>query len=148
MSSEVRLYPLGTLADYRFVVLLSRMDGQFLLSRHRARTTWQNQGGHIEPGETPIEAARRELFEESGALDYDIAPLCDYQFPHGAAMVFTANIRRLGHLPKARLRRRACLTPCRRSLPIHTSPLNCWNTPRARTRFPNRRAALCHAERR
>ena len=77
MSSEVRLYPLGTLADYRFVVLLSRMDGQFLLSRHRARTTWQNQGGHIEPGETPIEAARRELFEESGALDYDIAPLCD-----------------------------------------------------------------------
>ena len=103
MSSEVRLYPLGTLADYRFVVMLSRMDGQFLLSRHRARTTWQNQGGHIEPGETPIEAARRELFEESGALDYDIAPLCDYQFPHGAAMVFTVNIRALGALPKSEI---------------------------------------------
>lgn len=103
MSSEARLYPLGTLADYRFVVMLSRMDGQFLLSRHRARTTWQNQGGHIEPGETPIEAARRELFEESGALDYDIAPLCDYQFPHGAAMVFTANIRRLGQLPESEI---------------------------------------------
>ena len=48
-------------------------------------------------------AVRRELFEESGALDYDIAPLCDYQFPHGAAMVFTANIRRLGQLPESEI---------------------------------------------
>ena len=103
MSSEARLYPLGTLADYRFVVMLSRMDGQFLLSRHRARTTWQNQGGHIEPGETPIEAARRELFEESGALDYDIRPAFDYRYGLGVGAAFIADIRALGDMPESEM---------------------------------------------
>ena len=103
MTPTTGIHPLGSLTDYAFVVMLSCMDGKFLLSRHRTRSTWQNQGGHIEPGETPIQAARRELFEESGALDYDIAPLCDYQFQHGAAMVFTVNIRTLGALPESEI---------------------------------------------
>ena len=40
--------------------------------------TWETQGGHIEAGEQPLDAAKRELFEESGAVDFDIQPLCDY----------------------------------------------------------------------
>ena len=57
---------LGAVKDPRFVVVLSHQEGKILLSRHRQRQTWETQGGHIEPGETPEQAARRELREETG----------------------------------------------------------------------------------
>ena len=96
-------YPLGSLDELKYVVVLSRMDGRILLSRHRERSGWETQGGHIEPGETPLAAARRELYEESGALEYDIAPLCDYQFAHGAAAVYAVRVTRLGPLPESEM---------------------------------------------
>ena len=37
-----------------------------LLHRHRRLGLWLQPGGHIEPGETPAEAAAREVKEESG----------------------------------------------------------------------------------
>ena len=73
-----RTYEVGTLRTYKYVVTLSTYGGKLMLSRHRQRTTWETQGGHVEPGETPMEAARRELYEESGAVRYDIRALCDY----------------------------------------------------------------------
>ena len=96
-------YPLGSLDELKYVVVLSRMDGRILLSRHRERSGWETQGGHIEPGETPLAAARRELYEESGALEYSIAPLCDYQFAHGAAAVYAVSVTRLGPLPESEM---------------------------------------------
>ena len=35
-------------------------------------------GGHREPGETIEQAARRELYEETGALEYTLLPICVY----------------------------------------------------------------------
>ena len=49
-----KTYPLGSFERYPYVVILSRMEGKFLLSRHKQRTTWEFQGGHIEQGETPL----------------------------------------------------------------------------------------------
>ena len=80
-----------------------------MLSRHKQRTTWETQGGHVEPGETPLEAAKRELYEESGAVDYDICALCDYWAGdeitgEGATgMVFHAEIHALGALPESEM---------------------------------------------
>lgn len=41
-------------------------DGEVLIIRHRRLDTWLPVGGELEPGETPLEAARRELREETG----------------------------------------------------------------------------------
>lgn len=98
---------LGTLAPYRYVVVLSRYEGRILLSRHRQRATWETQGGHIEAGETPMAAARRELYEESGATEFDLCPLFDYWAGDGqtgtGGVVFGAEIRALGALPPSEM---------------------------------------------
>lgn len=102
-----RTYETGSLKEYKYVVILSEYQGKILLSRHKMRTTWETQGGHIEPGETPMEAARRELYEESGALKFEISPLCDYWAgtPGDSAngMVFRAKINELGPLPDSEM---------------------------------------------
>ena len=78
MKTEVHRRPFGTMESPRFVVMLSCMNGAILLGRHEGRDTWETQGGHIEPGETPEQAARRELYEECGAVKYTLTPLFDY----------------------------------------------------------------------
>lgn len=102
-------YETNTLQEYKFVVTLSFYRGRILLGRHRKRTTWETQGGHIEEGETPLEAAKRELYEECGAVEYDIRPLCDYRAGNPEkndvtnGMVFTAQIQRLGPMPESEI---------------------------------------------
>jgi 8-oxo-dGTP pyrophosphatase MutT (NUDIX family) len=41
-------------------------DGKVLLVKHKALGRWLQPGGHILPGETPWQAARREAEEETG----------------------------------------------------------------------------------
>jgi 8-oxo-dGTP pyrophosphatase MutT (NUDIX family) len=55
------------------------VGGRVLVIHHHRLKTWLPVGGEIEPGETPLEAAARELAEESG-LRGRFAPLagaCD-----------------------------------------------------------------------
>ena len=41
---------------------------------HKKRTTWEYPSGWIEEGETPLEAEKRELYEETGAVAFDMEP--------------------------------------------------------------------------
>ena len=104
-----KTYETGRLGDYKYVVVLSIYGGKILLSRHRKRLTWETQGGHIEAGETPADAARRELFEESGALEFELEPVCDYwamdetDGTSAGGMVFRAEVRKLGSIPQSEM---------------------------------------------
>lgn len=46
--------------------------------KHRARDTYEVPGGRRETGETILETAKRELREETGAIDFTIEPVGAY----------------------------------------------------------------------
>lgn len=97
----------GSMKPYIFVVVLSRVGDQLLLSRHKQRQTWETQGGHIEQGETPEQAAARELYEESGARASELVPLCDYtagdEKGQSSGAVFVARIAVLEQMPDSEM---------------------------------------------
>lgn len=104
-----KTYLLGEKRPYKYVVVLSYYNGKIMLSRHKKRTAWETQGGHIEAGESADEAARRELYEESGAVEFDIRPIFDYWVmdesdgSSASGQVFYANISRLSQLPESEM---------------------------------------------
>jgi 8-oxo-dGTP diphosphatase len=56
------------------VAVYARRGDRVLVIKHRRLGTWLPVGGELEPGETPLEAAARELREESGLVG-SFAPL-------------------------------------------------------------------------
>lgn len=101
-----RDFPAGSLDNITFVCIESKYKDKWVLCLHKRRQTWEVPGGHVEEGETPFEAAKRELYEETGAIDYDIVPVWDYQaFTedgtfHNNGRVYFARIRAFDRLPE------------------------------------------------
>ena len=62
----------------KFAVIISKSQEKYVFCKHKNRDTWEIPGGHREPGENIIDTARRELYEETGALDFHIEPICVY----------------------------------------------------------------------
>ena len=93
----------------RFAVIAAKYQGQWVLCRHKARSTWEFPGGHRETGETIEAAAVRELYEETGAAEYRMAPVGVYSVTDEAepeekrsesfGMLFYAEITRFDPLP-------------------------------------------------
>lgn len=65
--------------ELKYVVIITRDSGGFIFVKHHSRDTWEIPGGHIESGETPLDAASRELAEETGALDFKLHEVCTYE---------------------------------------------------------------------
>lgn len=78
MVKEVRFYDEAEDHRLRFAVVLARSGGKWVLCKHRERSTLEVPGGHREPGEDIEAAARRELHEETGAVDFTLRPVCVY----------------------------------------------------------------------
>ena len=93
---------LGEFKDYVYTVIFARYNNKWLFCRARERDAYETAGGKIEQGETPLEAAKRELFEETGAIKFDIIPALDYSFSSNG-QVFYAEIYELGDIPDIKM---------------------------------------------
>lgn len=76
--TEVKFYDNTDDNLLKFAVIISKANGKFVLCKHKERNTYEIPGGHREKGETVLEAAKRELKEETGAVDFTIKPVCVY----------------------------------------------------------------------
>jgi 8-oxo-dGTP diphosphatase len=104
------VYKLNYLKEYKYVVTFARYKNRWIICKHKNRDTWETSGGHIEEGESPVDAAKRELEEETGAIDFKIEPICDYwacDEPHETedikwanGQVFLADVKILGEISK------------------------------------------------
>jgi 8-oxo-dGTP diphosphatase len=61
-----------------YSVVTARYNDKWVFVRHHERGTFEIPGGHIEVDETPFEAAKRELMEETGALKFNLVCVATY----------------------------------------------------------------------
>jgi len=75
---EVKFYEIIDDSLLRFAVIISKSCGKWVFCKHKERNTYEVPGGHREENESILETARRELYEETGAVEYEITPVCVY----------------------------------------------------------------------
>lgn len=106
---EVTFYPLGEIRqeEIAYVVMLSRYKKQWIIVRHKERTTWEVPGGRREPLEELGQAARRELFEETGARKFQLFPVGVYSVSNGKKIsfgkLFYVEVSEIGELPDSEI---------------------------------------------
>lgn len=92
---------------FKFAVIAARYNGIWIFCRHGSRDTYEIPGGHREEGENIDETARRELYEETGAVEFDLSPITAYgvtidgETTYGK--LFFAEIKTLGELPRSEI---------------------------------------------
>ena len=75
---EVKFYDEVDDSLLKFAVIIAKTNNKWVFCKHRKRNTFEVPGGHREDGELVIDTAKRELYEETGALEYTLKPVCVY----------------------------------------------------------------------
>lgn len=102
---KIEFYESGSVneIELKFAVISAIYEGKWVYVRHKERKTWEIAGGHREQGETIEETAKRELFEETGCMDVDLTPICDYSMDDSDTKTFgrlyLGRIKEVGLLP-------------------------------------------------
>lgn len=86
-----------------YSVISAKFENRWIFVRHHNRTTFEIAGGHIEKGETSLEAAHRELMEETGALRFNLNCVATYSVKKvgetGYGRLYLAEVFELGPIP-------------------------------------------------
>ena len=83
----------------KFAVIIAKSQDKYVFCKHRERSTWEVPGGHREPGESVLDTAKRELYEETGAVAFELRPVCVYSIivedngQESFGMLYYADIR-------------------------------------------------------
>ena len=75
---SVRFYETINDELLKFAVIIAKHNGKYVFCKHKQRATLEVPGGHREAGENIDDTARRELMEETGAIDFEIVSVCVY----------------------------------------------------------------------
>jgi 8-oxo-dGTP diphosphatase len=91
-----------------FVVIVAQYKGKWLFCKHKDRITFEVVGGRREARETIWETAHRELFEESGATEYELKQISPYRMKVSdtkfkCGMLFYAEIKKFTSLPDSEI---------------------------------------------
>lgn len=106
---NITLLPAGEIAltDLTYVVIGAREEGRWIFVRHRERASWELPAGHIEKDEQALEAAKRELYEETGTVKAEISVLNDYSVTIRGKInygrIFFAAVEERGPLPESEI---------------------------------------------
>ena len=76
--TKVQFYDQVDDRKLKYAVIVTKASGHWVFCKHRERDTLEIPGGHREPGEDILAAAKRELYEETGAVEFSIEPVCVY----------------------------------------------------------------------
>ena len=98
---EVQLFDLGHCKEkeYTRVVCVSKYKGKYVFCYNKKRNGWEIPGGHIEEGETWLEAAKREMYEETGATKIEVEPIAVYKISFYGLLCY-CEILEMTDLPK------------------------------------------------
>ena len=103
--TRVRFYNISFIPGKELIysVIAARFQGKWIFVRHNEHSTWEIAGGHIEPGESPGDAAERELIEETGAKEFKIECVSGYSVEKegstGYGRLYFAEVTSLGEIP-------------------------------------------------
>ncbi len=75
---EVSFYNQVDDEKLKFAVIIARTNRKWVFCKHKDSDTYEIPGGHREDGETILQAAKRELKEETGAIEFEIKQMCVY----------------------------------------------------------------------
>lgn len=78
MDSIIKFYETVDDSLLKFAVIVAQSYGKWVFCKHKDRDTYECPGGHREAGESIDNTAKRELYEETGAIDYTIQPVSVY----------------------------------------------------------------------
>ena len=91
----------------KFAVIATKYKNKWVCGKNKnAGRYWEMPGGHREKNESILNAAQRELFEETGALKYTIEAVCVYSFTveeETFGMLFFAEVLEFGNLPESEI---------------------------------------------
>lgn len=102
MTTKVSFFDKDFGCVFKYAVIVSHCDGKYIFVRHKDRDTFEIPGGKCEQGETIEQTAARELYEETGAEEFTLTPVCVYRL-NNFGMVYYAEITRLGDKPESEI---------------------------------------------
>lgn len=82
----------------KFAVIIAKTNGKWIFCKHKERDTYEIPGGHRENDEDILTTAKRELREETGAVDFTIKPICVYSVKGKTRITENADTETFGML--------------------------------------------------